>query len=492
MRFALVTTTAHLVAVDLESRAVLPLESHRGEYYGISWFAGADELVCSHSGLNNADLVDIASYADSEKGWISAGTFNSRRFLSQPHQICCAGDGRVVCTNTGRNVITVLDPARPNTYQEAGLTEARWDRLSPEQAIGDHLNSVFLRGDRLFVIAHRHSKGSALGTFSYPELELLSIEPLDARTGLHNIWITGEGQRISCHSDAGSLIDLDARAALWESGAGGFTRGLAAGDDFVVVGDSRKSGRDLRRSSMSGLWLLDRRTWRTVDYICLGPFGCVNEVRLLDVPDHAHHGIPFAGLDRLLDRGPWQAPAQALAIERLESARLAHQAQALWSGYDQTLGSPETLPDGARRAGQDSLCLALCHREPSPPSLSFDYALDAQPGTAHVSAVLGYAGTGNDTNMAALLQPTGPSEAALSAWRHDGKEWSRLPDIDIDKLPLTGTLEVSSSPAEAVLKVDGRQRVRVSAATLGLEDCSRGLGIRWWGQASVRPRPVSA
>ena len=145
MKYALVATTGYLLLVDLQSRKVLPLERKRPEYYGISWFPGEDELVLSHSGVNNSDLVDISSYAQSEQGWLSKGVKNSRRFLSQPHQILCAPDGRVISTNTGRNVISVVDLNRSSVFQEAGISDARWDRLALDRITGDHLNSVFLR-----------------------------------------------------------------------------------------------------------------------------------------------------------------------------------------------------------------------------------------------------------------------------------------------------------------------------------------------------------
>ena len=97
MKYAIVATTGWLLLVDMQSRQVQPLEQNRPEYYGISWFPGSEELVLSHTGLNNADLIDIAGYAQSERGWLSQGSASSRTFLSAPHQILCAPDGRVIC-----------------------------------------------------------------------------------------------------------------------------------------------------------------------------------------------------------------------------------------------------------------------------------------------------------------------------------------------------------------------------------------------------------
>ncbi|MCD6064703.1 MAG: hypothetical protein K0R82_2614, partial [Flavipsychrobacter sp.] len=243
MKYAIVSTTNYLLLVDLQSRQVRPLENGCPEYYGVSWFADASDLTMSHSGLNNGDLIDISSYAQSEKGWLSSGDLRSRAILSAPHQIFCAPDNRVICTNTGRNTVTVLDLKQPTVFQEASISHARWDRLALDNITGDHLNSVFLRSDRLYVIAHGHSYGSKLVTFHYPSLEVIRIDVLIFRRGLHNIWVTADDQRISCDSENGRLIDLDCSIPLWESGAAIYTRGLAASEEYVLVGESQRANR---------------------------------------------------------------------------------------------------------------------------------------------------------------------------------------------------------------------------------------------------------
>lgn len=481
MNFALVATTSHLLLVDFGSKEATPLENDRDEYYGISWFPESEELVLSHTGMNNSDLVDIATYAQSEVGWLSSGSRNSRKFLSAPHQLICAPDGRVVCTNTGRNVISVIDLNKPGIYQEAGLSDVRWDRLSLDNSPGDHLNSVFILDNKLFVIAHRFRKGAFLCTFAYPDLGLIDVHPLAPRTGLHNIWVTTDGQRISCDSDNGSIVDLDAKAPLWEAGLPIYTRGLAASGNYVVVGESQATGRDVRRNSLSGLWIIDRRTWQTVDYICLGPYGAVNEVRLLDTPDEVHHGIPFAGLRHLLDSDNMLV---RISKEKLSANNAQHANRKYWAGYQKFLGLPEVLSNGELRAGPRNLCLLV--KSTNDPVVSFNYNLDATADKpdSHVSVVLGYRGNGNDTHMVAfLLQPSGLSNATLTFWRHDGKAWVRMPDSMIHNLPKKGTLTLTTNEVKVVLKINRDEILRANAQSLGLECCNSGLGIRWKGAA---------
>ncbi len=122
-KYAVVATIQYILLVDLTTKQVVPLVKHRPEYYGISWFRNAASLVLSHSRIDNATLLDLRSYVHSEVGIISLGENESAPFLSAPHQILCAPDGRVICTNTGRNAITVFDPQQPTYFQEFKLSD---------------------------------------------------------------------------------------------------------------------------------------------------------------------------------------------------------------------------------------------------------------------------------------------------------------------------------------------------------------------------------
>ena len=118
--YALVSTARFLLLVNISSGAVSVIEEGRPEYYGISWFPGQDNLVLSHSGLDNAKLVDINDYAQSEVGYLSRGSAETLPFLSATHQILCASDGRVLSTNTGRNCVTAIDLSCPARFHGPG------------------------------------------------------------------------------------------------------------------------------------------------------------------------------------------------------------------------------------------------------------------------------------------------------------------------------------------------------------------------------------
>jgi hypothetical protein len=479
--YAIVATVRALLLVELKSKRITPLEWNRPEYYGITWRPEGPDLILSHSMLDNNELRDIASYAMSEVGVLSEGPFIAQPFLSQPHQITFASDGRIICTNTGRNSISIFDPSRPNLIQEARVSDVRWDRLSPDEVPGDHLNSVFEKNGVLYAIAHRHGKGSALAKFSFPDLELLAIQPIKNRTGLHNIWVTDDGQEISCHSEAGSVIDLRNGEILWDSGSPVYTRGLAASVDFVLIGESERARRDSRRHSMSGLWLVDRSTWQAIDYFCLGSYGAVHEVRLLNIKDQAHHGHLFAGLDALMKRDR----REEMAAERLSASNRAQRSKALWKSFDLVFGSPVSTENGGQIADSGNLCLVVQRTKNQPDrNLNFSFSIASPEAESHM-AIVAYRGQGGDADMDALLiQRVGETEAQMSRWIHDGRSWNRRDETPIAGLPLSGDGCFSVSSEGVSLEINGKS---FSGSCVDDFPTDSGtLGIRWLG-ATIWP-----
>jgi hypothetical protein len=316
--------------------------------------------------------------------------------------------------------------------------------------------------------------------FSYPDMELIARKSIRGRSGLHNLWMTADGQLISCHSEAGALLDVDGDEVLWEAGTQVYIRGLAVTGDVVVLGETQRTVRGHRRSSMGGLWILDRRSWRAIDYLSLGPFGGVHEVRLLDVPDEAHHNHVFLGLPRLAacDLGA------DLARQRLASAAAAHVARGCWRGYDLVFGAPETDDMGFRVASPEDLCLAVRAKAAPNPEVAFDYALHREGQHSNVAAVVDYRGSGADTQMTALLLQAASTGAVSSVWRHDGKNWAHLTGAGRGDLPLQGRACLRPVPTGLALMVDGTPVLSVPAAQPVAADGVR--GIRWIG-ARVRP-----
>lgn len=486
---ALVATPRFLLRVDLAARTVAIVEETRREYYGITWRPGGERPILSHSGLDNETLVDLQSYALSEVGWISEGERQSHRFLSQPHQILCAPDGRVVCTNTGRNSVVVIDPKRPGHYQEARLHEDRWDRLEASVATGLHLNSLFLRGEKLFVLAHGFEAGSQLITLDYPSLEVRETMPIVA-TGMHNYCVTERGERLACVSSLGALIDPHTLDVHWRSASAGYLRGLAVGRERVIVGESPQSGRHLRAAALSGLWVIDRSNWQTADFLSLGPFGVVNEVRLLDEPDEAHHGHPFSGLEWLTQQDLTRVRSQ----ERLQASQQL--ADLTTRGpFELLLGSPHGRGDGWWDASAE-LCLMLT-RERGPRSLGIAYDFTRKTEGDQCGVVVGCheqgAGTCTllrDTNMDVVVATKrGVDGVSLAHWKHDGTSWSRCRIVaDVDGLTGRLVLKRDGEDVAVLAGVDVREVGRLPVADLPHVD--QQWGLRWQATRIIPEHPV--
>jgi hypothetical protein len=343
-------------------------------------------------------------------------------------------------------------------------------------ASGDHVNSVFEKAGRLYVIAHGHNKGSKLAIFSYPALDLLSLESIENRTGLHNIWVTDDGQRVSCHSEAGSLVDLQENKTLWTSGSPIYTRGLAASADYVLVGESQRAGRGERKYSASAIWIVDREKWQAVDYLYLGDYGAVHDVRLVDVEDHAHHRVPFQGFSGLLDRDC----AEVLARERVQTSLRVQELSLSSKDFDLIYGAPSPVNGGGWSAPPDDLCLFL--KRPigssSDRALSCHYTLDFL-GHSHVS-VVSYRGRGADTDMhAILIQRSSEQAAVVTFWVHDGSAWIAKPECVIEGAPISGSIEFFLDSNGACLKINGQSFMSTAFDEFSLAGAD--LGIRWTG-----------
>jgi len=489
--FAIVTTPRHVLLVDLQAREVFSIETKRQEYYGVSWFRDRGGLVLSHSGVAHDDVADLADYATSEVGFVSHRGTQSPSFLSVPHQILCASDGRIVCTNTGRNCITAIDLALPGRYHEAQVSARRWDRLSRVDTAGDHLNSLFEKNGRLYVLAHRFGRGSVVATFEYPSLELVAIEEAGSRSGLHNIFVDDDGTRIACDSERGGLVELRSDDVIWECGSASHTRGLAVTDDVLLVGDSvRTASRADRTIGPSGVYVVDRHSLRTLDYVPLGDFGAVHEIRVIDLPDHAHHGCVLPDASSLLARVRNAAPVEPV-IERssLRSDRLARASNsadslARWRAF--TIYGPTRVVDarGSREAPANLIALAVAPS--SCDAIEFDYVLDDRAQDAHVAAVVGYEGAGDDRSMHAFLVRSNESTTFLTTLRHDGDSWIASNEIAAVDLPRAGTIRLARSADRVLVSIDGVERIALSRVLLPWS--SGPLGVRWIGARVGPPR----
>lgn len=454
---ALVATVKYLLLVDLVTYKVKVVESHRPEYYGISWWPNSESLVLSHSAIANDSLIDLATYVHSEKGYLSYNNTASPAFLSQPHQIICAPNDRIIATNTGRNCITLFD-TNTRFYKDIRVNDVYWDRLSKEDACGEHFNSVFLKDNHLYVLAHRFKKSSHILKYSYPDGCLIEKFETMHRFGLHNIWVDEDGKLIACNSDAGELIHIQTNETLWSSGSITYTRGLAATKDTILVGGSDIVSREHRNQSLSQLWVIDRKTYTTTDYLPLGNFGSVHEVRILDEVDEAHHGSLFAGLSSLEQKLAQESEThviqrpQVIIQEKIQNSQKICANIALLQPLNTIITGFNVLDNGWLSPKDHGFALSLFKNSlKNEVNATLDYRLTPNVENQSIGLVFGYKGP-DDSNMVVVLisYDATSNQADLALWINSNNEWRQIKTL-LNNISKVGNLTVQK--LDDVLKV---------------------------------------
>jgi hypothetical protein len=288
----LITTPRQLLLFDPEQGTTERLREGDGEYFGVSWDRHGP--VLSHSNQDNEALRSIEDYRAAPKGTLTfhrldSAPTTSPRTLIQPHQIECIDD-LVLASNTGQNCLTVFG-ADGAFQRHVRLNDVLWDRLE-DGTTGNHFNSVHRHGERVYVVAHNHERHSAVHELTWPALEPVRVHESRARWA-HNVWL-GEHGMVMCDSKDGSLLAVEQGRPLWRPNeANVITRGLAVTPEYIYVGRSNYGTRGERVRNDGGLWMVERKTLRTVASFLFRGSGCVNDVRVLNAPDECHVSTPF-------------------------------------------------------------------------------------------------------------------------------------------------------------------------------------------------------
>jgi hypothetical protein len=466
----LVTTPNYLLRYKLDTQQVFVVEAGRPEYYGVSWFAGTDQIFLSHSGLDNDGLQSVTDYMTSEVGWISRGDDESWAFLSAPHQLLCLDDGTIVVTNTGRNCLTIVNPTGWSIRNHR-FDNVLWDRLDAQHQCGSHFNSVTAKYQFLYVLAHNYDRGSYILQLERPTLRIVNRQQLQG-SGFHNLWLQDDGLMIACDTMRSALVSVTDNRTLWRSyDPSGLARGIAATKDQIFVGASINGARSTRRDSETGIWIVDAGKFATVDYHVLGHFGNVNEIRLLDQVDLCHPQGPLALSDYLIG-----TPANLfLAQRRLKAA----EGRFSMKDWDILLGDLTGNADTAHFRGQE-LGLAVLRNSRSA-SFRVSGLLDvSHPRAQHCGLIGRYRGP-HDTNMiAAILGRNEAGHAALGLWRENGAGWKCL-----DSCPIAGlsaTVEFSGDGDRFTITCDGTEVIVAEILSVPTDGV---IGVRSIGGTAV-------
>jgi hypothetical protein len=446
----------YLLLIDAQTRDCHAVSQASKGYYGVSWTTDGEELVFGNAGQEPGTTLEDCM--DAEVGYLTIGARRGVECLSGPHQVLCTED-RVLIAHTGRNCLTVV--RRDDLFfRHVWVDNARWDRKGDNRPIGQHLNSVTVVGDRLYLLAHNFYKGSRIAELTWPGLELVRwIETKGSQA--HNVWVQPNGELLICNTFDASLIEAVSGRILWKARGEttGLSRGLACAGGYVFVGMSQRASRKERGSTDGGVWVLDRATWKEIDFIPLPASGNVKEVRIVDEPDECHHG-------HILRNVP--VPLEGPTAEYRSSQALRANARGPWTVRS---GAP-ALQGGALEVGSaGELTLATVAGSAADVRVSARLEATPQPDHRHAGLIARYSGP-NDLNMVcALVEVVSPYPFA-SLWENVGREWKQLARVRIGRLPAEVRLEASGPQLR--LFVDGRSVLTAKTQVLA----AGAVGIR--------------
>lgn len=281
---------------DTSSKTKQVIENNRLNYYGITWDSNGF-IYLGHTNLQRSELGPKNDSVNHEKGYISnlLSKQTSDLILAAPHQILYSNlnnNYELLVCNTGRNCITVFDEKLYSRHLWPNISK-KWDMRNGKK-VGFHINSVYAVNGMLYVLCHGWSTNSFFYTYDYSK-DLWSLpKELPKTQWAHNIWIDEEGEIIVCNTRHGSL-STSRGEILWFCGNNNsLTRGMAANKDYIFIGKTPFIHDRITRvgnSKDGGVWILDRQTYKELEYISIPDSGGITEIRLLDEVDFCHNGI---------------------------------------------------------------------------------------------------------------------------------------------------------------------------------------------------------
>lgn len=269
-----------------DNKMIQILECHRA--YGISYRDNKWYVYCDHTDSGDHVGSIVSMYINND------GAHDIKNYITNIgamiHQIDFIGDFLYI-PDPHRNAITKYDTRLVDdnyTPKEKILNGEIVDL--PKALSGDanycHFNSIFGYDNKIFVLAQNLTNVSDKKSEIYvlnQELDVLDIMKLDASCA-HNIY-KDKDKLIVCDSLNYKVCDYQSNDAVLFESDGKFTRGLAIGEDYILVGGSTYSvDRKYRNDKDSIVYILDKG-YNVVSKIKLN--SCqINEIRLTDQIDY--------------------------------------------------------------------------------------------------------------------------------------------------------------------------------------------------------------
>ncbi|MFQ3594218.1 MAG: hypothetical protein SNJ82_13645, partial [Gemmataceae bacterium] len=304
-------------------------------------------------------------------------------------------------------------------------------------------------------------RGSLVAELTWPELHVVRWIQTQALQA-HNLWKPDGGPLLTCDTMRGTLQEVESGRIVWRAAAiNQMTRGLACDGQHVYVGMSQTTSRNRRGDSDGGIWILDKKTWCQIDFLPLPAAGNVHEIRLIDVPDECHHGIPLRAVPSVdLERS--QAHTQRV------QQRLANRRGAGWLVF---FGQPEFPGTEVRLAPEGHLNLLVAegvHLKDVVVQVEMEADLSRDP--RHTGIIARYSGPG-DTGMVCALIELIKGKAYVGLWESPDNTWNKLAHTPLRSIPQR--LELELQGPHVLLRVEGQKVLQTTtrvlqAGTVGL------------------------
>jgi hypothetical protein len=255
---ALVTTTHHLLAFDGHDR-FFRVHSGKGLYYGLARDRQCIYVSCRNQTTGPIDATARAAEAgsilifDADSLLFTAELRPEEFPLRDVHGIACF-DSKLWVTSSFDNLVAVFDTnARRWTKWYPSIDPAARDRDV------NHFNTIVSDEERICLLAHNNGPSYLL---SYDRSSLDLCSAIDLGRQAHDIFPAGGG--VGTCSSADGLL---AGSTGWALRTGSFPRGIAFGENAILVGLSQVAPRSIRHE-MPGIVRRFTPEWHYIaDYV---------------------------------------------------------------------------------------------------------------------------------------------------------------------------------------------------------------------------------
>jgi hypothetical protein len=229
-------------------------------------------LYWSCFGMTTHDENTYAFASDGENGWILDIKWD-RYGLSRANPVIAGLSRKCHQIASSESNLYVTDPQR-NQLHIYDLHTLRHTKTMRMPRGTDHLNSIFIDSEGIWLMLHNKSsksgKNSQIIRYSH---DFRSFDVVDTSAwNAHNV-VRRNAELIYCDSHRGTVVIGDSEVQLT-----GFTRGLVVEGGMALVGSSPVADRELRISGDCPIYVVDLDTRTIAAKIILPDIGAIHDI----------------------------------------------------------------------------------------------------------------------------------------------------------------------------------------------------------------------